>query len=367
MSPEKFCVNCGAPLQADNKFCPSCGQPTDSLPEEEGERTMVEGAFAAEPPPPPPSPPSGGLRPAAMSHADDEAPRQPQRPAPPPPPPPQSGGGRSAGGVPPVGGHGGPTAPRPPMPPQEPKKGGNKTLYWVLGCGCAVIVLVIIGLIIWLVTSAGGITDRLSSAVGEVETAVPAEVTPAVRPERGELLYEDDFSDPDSGWDEFSASEQTVGYEDGSYVIRVNLPNWMTWGNAYEWFEDGIAIEVEATKIGGPDDNGFGLVFGYQDELNFYRFEIASDGYYRFGKYVDDEWIEIIPWQETDLVRQGAATNTIAVEMDGGTFTFLANGKVLGTAEDSSFTDGDVGLVAGSFDLVGVEIAFDDFRVYSLK
>ncbi|MGC9361158.1 MAG: hypothetical protein ACP5G7_12450, partial [Anaerolineae bacterium] len=193
----------------------------------------------------------------------------------------------------------------------------------------------------------------------------PATPIPASR--LGELLYSEDFSDASTGWDEFVDAGMYLAYEEGQYVIRVDSPNWMSWGNAYQWFEDGIIIRVKATKVGGPDDNCYGVVFGYQDSDNFYRFEIASDGYFRFGKYVDDEWIPIVPWTESDLILQGYETNVIRVEMRDGRFVFAVNGEPLAWAQDDSFADGDVGLVAGSFDIPGVEIAFDDFEVYAAQ
>ncbi len=366
MTPEKFCVNCGAPLEEGATFCPSCGQRVDSLPEDApaGDATVMDDAFAGEPaPPPPPPPPSGGggLRPAASSGGSSTGGQsQPSRTTPPPPP---SGRARGqAGGGPPLGGSGGPAA-RPSFQPEEPEKKKSKTgLYIAGGCGClAVLIAIIVGIVL-LVRSYGTIVPP-DIGGGSTEVTVVAER----RPEVGEVLYTEDFDDPTSGWDEFSGDDQTVGYQGGRYVILVDRENWMTWGNAYEWFDDGILITVDATKIGGPDDNGFGVVFGYQDDLNFYRFEIASDGYYRFGKYVDNEWIEIIPWTESTLVRQGNARNRISVEMRDGTFVFGVNGEPLDKAQDGSFADGDVGLVAGSFDTPGVEIAFDNIRVVELK
>jgi hypothetical protein len=366
MTPKEFCVNCGAPLEEGAAFCPSCGQRVDSLPEDApaGDATEAEDAFAGEPaspppPPPPPPPPSGGgLRPAASSGGSSTGGQsQPSRATPPP-----TGRARGqAGGGPPLGGSGGPAA-RPSFRPEEPKKKSKTGLYIAGGCGCLALLVLIIVAIVLVVRSYGTIVPS-DIGGGSAEVTVVAER----RPEVGEVLYTEDFDDPSSGWDVFSGDDQSVGYEGGRYVILVDRENWMTWGNAYERFDDGILITVEATKIGGPDDNGFGVVFGYQDKLNFYRFEIASDGYYRFGKYVDDEWIEIIPWTESTLVRQGNARNRISVEMREGTFVFGVNGEPLDKAQDGSFTGGDIGLVAGSFDTPGVEIAFDNIRVVELK
>ncbi len=442
MSPEKFCVNCGAPLEDGQRFCPSCGQPTDSLPEDEADVTPIDEAWEAEsegprddePAPPPPPPPSGGLRPVASSSAHDDGPTAagssgqraeptrptPSQPASPPPPPSRpaappatTGGG---GSVPPLGGQGGPVGSTPSRPARparaaqpvrtappstgadEPKK--NKTLYWVLGCGCLAVLLAVVIVVVIALRGAGQLGSQIESAVGEAGIPIERAVTVEARPEGtlvvateeaeatsapteptsepagatsglsaivGDLLYEDDFGDADSGWDVFAGDDQTVGYEGGRYVIVINATDWMSWGNAYQWFGDGIVVEVDATKIGGPDDNGYGIVFGYQDVENFYRYEIASDGYYRLGKYVANEWIELIPWMETDQVNPGEDTNSIAVEMGGGTIWLYANGTLLDSAVDRTFSDGDIGLVASSFGQPGVQIAFDDLRVYALQ
>jgi len=398
MTAEKYCVNCGAPLEEGQRFCPSCGQRTDSLAEdtaglaedtaglaedtaaavEPADAFEDESAAAAPPPPPPPPPPSGGLRPAASSSQGG----QPLQPV------------QRAASAPPLGGQGGPAGSRPAQPArparvappaqpsmsaEEPKK-SKKTLYWALGCGCLAILAAIIAVVIIAARGAGGYLSQIQSAVGEVdgppiEQAVTVEVAPegtvagqpSSGPARGTLLYEDDFGDPGSGWDEFSGDDQTVGYEGGRYMVVINATNWMSWGNAYQWFDDGIVVEVDATKIGGPDDNGFGLVFGYQDGDDFYRYEIASDGYFRLGKYVNNEWVELIPWTETDQLNLGNATNTIAAEMSGGTISLYANDSLLGSTRDSSFSSGDVGLVAGSFDIADVAIAFDRLRVYAAE
>ena len=410
MTAEKYCVNCGAPLEEGQRFCPGCGQRTDTLAEEsaglaedtaslaedtaaavEPKDVFEDEPAAAAPPPPPPPPPSGGLRPAASSSPGGQPLQPVQRPASPPP----------------LGGQGGPAGSRPAQPArparvappaqpsmsaEEPKK-SKKTLYIALGCGCLAILVALIIVIVMVVRGTGGFLNQIQSAVGEVdgppiEQAVTVEAAPEGTPEatvaettvaeptagqlssgpsRDTLLYEEDFTDPSSGWDEFSGDDQTVGYEGGRYMVVINATNWMSWGNAYQWFDDGIVVEVDATKIGGPDDNGFGLVFGYQDGDNFYRYEIASDGYYRLGKYVNNEWVELIPWTETDQLNLGNATNTIAAEMSGGTISLYANDSLLGSTRDSSFSSGDVGLVAGSFDIADVAIAFDRFRVYAVE
>jgi hypothetical protein len=100
------------------------------------------------------------------------------------------------------------------------------------------------------------------------------------------VLYSDDFSDPDSGWDRVQAEEGVTDYENGQYRIFVDQAQHDYWANPGQSFTD-VQVEADATKIGGPDDNDFGLICRYQDVENFYAFLISSDGFYAIMKYSD--------------------------------------------------------------------------------
>ena len=45
-----------------------------------------------------------------------------------------------------------------------------------------------------------------------------------------ELIYADDFSDPDSGWTNYSVMDGFVGYRNGAYEIHVDMENYVYWG-----------------------------------------------------------------------------------------------------------------------------------------
>ncbi len=95
------------------------------------------------------------------------------------------------------------------------------------------------------------------------------------------ILFEDDFSDSNSGWDEASFPEGLTDYERGGYRIFVNAENWSAWANPSRNLTD-VSISVEATKIGGDDDNEFGLICRHSNVDNFYVATISSDGFYGF-------------------------------------------------------------------------------------
>jgi hypothetical protein len=178
------------------------------------------------------------------------------------------------------------------------------------------------------------------------------------------VLFEDDFSDPSSGWDRVDVAEGITDYGDGVYRIFVNTNNTDQWANPGLDFVDTI-IEVEATKVGGPDDNDFGVICRYEDVENFYFFIISSDGYYAVAKVMDgvQELMGESEMMPNDAIKKGNGTNQIQVACDGSSLTLTVNDTLLISVSDSTFPSGDVGLLAGTFDEPGTEIHFDNFVV----
>jgi hypothetical protein len=180
----------------------------------------------------------------------------------------------------------------------------------------------------------------------------------------GGILFQDDFSDPSSGWDRVRNDQGITDYDNGVYRIYVNDTNIDYWANPNLNFTDGI-IKVEAVKVGGPDDNDYGIICRYQDVENFYFFIISSDGYYGIGK-MKDEQQELISGENllpSDEINQGEATNTIQADCIENTLTLHVNDRQLSQVMDEAFASGDVGLIAGTYDEGGTDIHFDDFRV----
>ncbi len=189
-------------------------------------------------------------------------------------------------------------------------------------------------------------------------TEVPEQVS-------ANILFSDDFSDPDSGWDRVQTDEGLTDYDNGQYRIFVNQVQHDYWANPGRSFTD-VQVEADPTKAAGPDDNDFGLICRYQDTENFYAFLISSDGYYAIMKYSggSSEILGADAMLSTDAVNQGNATNHLRADCVGDSLSLYANGELLHSVTDADFASGDVGLIAGTFDAAGADILFDDFVVY---
>lgn len=116
--------------------------------------------------------------------------------------------------------------------------------------------------------------------------------------------------------------------------------------------------------------NLFGLVFRYnqkdQNNQAFYCFEVKptnSNAEYQFRKYdssQSDPWSVLWhqPLGSEYHTGQGSAnTNTVKVVANGNNFTFVVNGKQVGTSSDNSLQHGQIGMLVNQ---VGAEIAFSN-------
>lgn len=179
-----------------------------------------------------------------------------------------------------------------------------------------------------------------------------------------EVLFQDDFANSSSGWDRIDEAGGITDYADGVYRMVVNEENTDIWANPGLDFTD-VHIEVDATKVSGDDNNDFGLICRYVDRENFYFLIVSSDGYYGIGKVVagDQQLIETESMPPSEDINQGNATNHLRADCVGNKLTLYVNGEFLAEYEDSQFSSGDVGLIAGSFDVPGTEIHFDNFVV----
>src|SRR3990172_6644408 len=137
-------------------------------------------------------------------------------------------------------------------------------------------------------------------------------------PMPGDVLFQDDFSRPISGWDRYHDDVYSADYAEGGYRIQIFAPETDAWANPGLNLAD-VRIELDATKRGGPDDNTFGVLCRYQDPRNFYFFLLSSDGYTGIG--INIEGTRFLLSGDTmfpsGAVLQGDVTNHIRVECVG--------------------------------------------------
>ena len=198
-----------------------------------------------------------------------------------------------------------------------------------------------------------------------VLTACQSSVITDLTVRSGQALYRDDFSNPASGWPQAVDVYAAQGYDQGAYIIQIETPQYDRWAVPGQEFRD-VQVEVDATRTSGPDQNRIGVICRYRDPQNFYFFIISSDQYFAIGKV--SAGVRILLGQTmmaySGEILPGAGPNHLRFDCFGQTLTAFVNGKIIAIATDADFDSGKIGLLAGTFDQSGLEVAFKDFVVY---
>jgi len=177
------------------------------------------------------------------------------------------------------------------------------------------------------------------------------------------IIFRDDFSNPNSGWTTFSDDDGEIAYLNGQLRVHVTSENMQIWSRLHKSLQD-VVMVVDASKVGGDDNNDLGLICRYQDVDHFYYLAIGSDGYYQIFRIESDDFVGLLndgDWSESDAIRQGNATNHLRAECVGDSLRLYVNGVLLGEAIDDAYPRGDVGLSASAYDKPGTDIRFDNF------
>jgi hypothetical protein len=185
-------------------------------------------------------------------------------------------------------------------------------------------------------------------------------LNPAVKP--GDVLFQDDFSLTDSGWDRYADDVYVADYVNGAYQMKVQATNMLVWSLPHIDFQD-VLIRVEGVRMAGPSNNVYGVLCRYRDPENFIFFMIASDGYAGIGQYSEGqkELLNHETLLPTDAITDIDEVNLIQAACIGEDLTLWVNGEFVAFTRVPDLSHGDVGLIVGTYDEGGVEIQFDNF------
>ena len=111
-----------------------------------------------------------------------------------------------------------------------------------------------------------------------------------------------------------------------------------------------------------------GMVFRYDSNTGkLYFFEVCQDGSYLFSRYPDftGNNVKDLAGGSSKAIATGLnQTNTIAVVAQGSTLNIYVNKQKIATANDSTFTHGQIGLFADDSNHP-TDVAFNNVKVWT--
>jgi len=177
----------------------------------------------------------------------------------------------------------------------------------------------------------------------------------------GQVIFEDDFSDPNSGWNKIVETEGETNYENGEYIIKVKEPMFLVWSDQ-EYLYDPIILEADVRVVESVGDADYGFICGLVDNDHFYVLEISEDGYYTIWKQDGQDVQILVDWKYSQQVAGGGPFG-LSARCGKDQLLLALDGKVLASTVDPDYRPGGVGMIAGTFDLPGFKVAFDNFRL----
>jgi hypothetical protein len=214
-----------------------------------------------------------------------------------------------------------------------------------------------------------------TAALGSAPTQTSVTPAPANTPAaptavaNSSVLFQDDFSNPNSGWVAEKTDYGQFAYTDGEFRILLNKADFNTYALLPARDFDNISVEVDARLADGPQDGVFGLMCRVAANAGTasqaYVFAMRADGVYAILKRTSPTfWDALVSGKQSTAIKTGNATNHLRADCSGDNLVFYANGQKLLETSDTDFKSGQVGLaVTTQPNSQAMDVYFDNFVV----
>jgi hypothetical protein len=210
----------------------------------------------------------------------------------------------------------------------------------------------------------------LASCSGASTSAPQSDSSPLPVDDQSQVLFQDDFSDPTSGWKlawfEGSGPAHGEEYQDGEYHIWVDNDqnkydiSLVTPGKTF----DDVSLEVDVRRVSGSEGASAYLMCRVDRQAaSFYYFSIDGRNNASIGVYLDGEEQHVI-WREIPAEVLKSDMNRLRADCLGSRLAVFVNDQLITETEENDLKLGDVGLGAGGGSQGMTEILFGNFIVY---
>ena len=184
------------------------------------------------------------------------------------------------------------------------------------------------------------------------------------------LVAYDDFSSTSSGWGNFSywSNGYYYRYENGAYVVEID-PGDTSWLlSTYSDIDiSRTRVEADMTLVNGDTLSGCGLMLRCQADYNFYLFEVDKDGYYAIYRCdASDNWTRLTGWTYSPAIRTMGMANHLEFSASGNQLSAWANGSLLISVTDGTYSHGTVGFYVEALGSAAVKCVVDNLEVWQL-
>lgn len=150
----------------------------------------------------------------------------------------------------------------------------------------------------------------------------------------------ENFDNNDRKWTMGDYKDASYEIKDGYYQVTCKKEKGYA-GNVKYFYVNPkrpFSIETAVQEISGDQTSGQGLVWGFYNSKNYYRFIVTSDGQFNIAKYKKGKFKHIVKWQKHEAVKKGYnVTNRLRIFGSARQVRFYVNGKVVHTMSGGDF------------------------------
>ena len=176
------------------------------------------------------------------------------------------------------------------------------------------------------------------------------------------ILFNEEFKDNKNGWVTKEDEGKECYIKGGRYYFenkRIEAKLWYSTINIKLDTEDNFIIKTRITYLKGENSKAFGLLWGFLDENNLFRFLISADGEFYIDYFIEGEQLTIEGWKKNPIIKTGKKTNLLEIVKNLDVLHFKINQEVVYTMEYISFFGNEFGFGIEN----NVKIAIDLLRI----
>jgi hypothetical protein len=244
----------------------------------------------------------------------------------------------------------------------EPKPQGGKTR----GRRKRLLALVLLLVILTIIGSTGTFFFQARlGATGQVNKTATVQAYPGYLAGNSTLAFFDPLSrEAGSEWSSYSyeSTGELCQFTRGAYHVSQPPNGYIAICPTRRTFSN-FAFEVLSTITQG--DCG-GVIFRNESNMRFYKLAICQDSAYRVSKYSNTSYITSKVGKSSAIRIGLGKPNKIAVVASGSTMTFYVNEQQIDQEQDSSYTLGNIALIANPVYDHATDVAYSNARLWTL-
>jgi hypothetical protein len=179
----------------------------------------------------------------------------------------------------------------------------------------------------------------------------------------------DSFDNPAAGrlssQSDDPAAEQ--GYIGGEYQVRLSSSAKPFRAVAANSVFANLQVAVDARLADGPEARWVGVACRLQPKdgtAQFYALlTIPATGQFALSNFDGRQWVHLVPFQYSEAVRRGNASNHLELTCVGSTLIARINGTEVASVLDRTYDSGYVAVLLGRDEVIPVDARFDNLIV----